>query len=270
MRSHEQTYAFDNALDVQRDRLRALETLLDAGTVHTLEALGVQRGWHCLEVGAGGGSIASWLCSRVAPGGTVVATDLDAAHLREFSHANLEVRVHDVLEDDLPADEFDLVHLRLVLGWLREPSTALRRLVSALKPGGLLVAEEMDFASVAADPRMDAESGALFERVVGAHNVVLAARHSFDLAYGRRLAGDLADAGLLDLGCEGRASMWHGGQAGGRIWKLTLAQLREPIIATGLVTEADVDSVIALCDSPDLSFVSQLTMAAWGHRPPRS
>jgi SAM-dependent methyltransferase len=270
MTSHEQTYAFDNALEVQRDRLRALETLLDAGTVRTLEALGVQAGWRCLEVGAGGGSIAAWLCSRVGPGGTVLATDLDTAHLRELSQPNLDIRTHDVLEDDLPAEEFDLVHLRLVLAWLHEPSTALRRLVSALKPGGLLVAEEMDFASVAVDPRVDATLAEVFERAVDAHNAVLAARHSFDAAYGRRLAGDLTDAGLVDVGCEGRVSMWHGGQAGGRVWQLTLAQLREPMIAFGLVTSGDVDRAIALCESPELSFVSQLVMAAWGRRPAAS
>ena len=33
---------------------------------------------------------------------------------------NLEVRVHDVLEDDLPEGRFDLVHHRLLLAWLRE------------------------------------------------------------------------------------------------------------------------------------------------------
>src|SRR5436190_23796145 len=101
-------------------------------------------------------------------------------------HPNLEIRVHDVLGDELPEDEFDLVHLRLVLAWLPDPSAALRRLLSALKPSGLLVAEEMDFVSVAVDPRVAATSASLFIRVVHAHNHVLAAAHGFDLAYGRR------------------------------------------------------------------------------------
>jgi hypothetical protein len=57
-----------------------------------------------------------------------------------------------------------------------------------------------------------------------------------------------------------------GGQAGGRVWQLTLAQLREPMIASGLVTAGDVDRAIELCESPELSFVSQLVMAACGRR----
>jgi hypothetical protein len=50
--------------------------------------------------------------------------------------------------------------------------------------------------------------------VVAAHNAVLAGQHTFDVHYGRRVAGDLADAELADVACEGRASMWRDGQVG--------------------------------------------------------
>lgn len=263
----ESTYAFRNVRPVQSERLRALEALLDVGTAQQLDSVGVGVGWRCLEVGAGGGSIAAWLCDRVAPGGVVVATDLDTTVLRGLSRPNLVIRDHDVLRDELPQREFDLVHLRLLLAWLSEPQTALQRLTAALKPGGWLVAEEMDFASVAADPRVGADAQNVFARVVAAANAVLAGQHSFDPHYGRRVAGDLADAGLTDIACEGRASMWRGGEAGGRVWRLTFDQLREPMLASGLVTSADIDEAIALCDRPEFWFVSQLTMAARGRRP---
>jgi len=154
------TYAFQNARAVQRERLAALAEALDPGTVRQLVSIGVGRGWRCLEVGAGGGSIAAWLSERVGDGGAVVATDLDTTVLRERSRPNLEVRVHDVLEDELPDGSFDLVHLRLLPAWLSEPQRALQRLASALRPGGWMLAEEMDFGSVAPDPRMDAEAAA--------------------------------------------------------------------------------------------------------------
>jgi len=59
----------------------------------------VAAGWRCLEVGAGGGSIAEWLCDRVGPDGRVVATDLDTRWVAKLSQPYLEVRVHDLLED---------------------------------------------------------------------------------------------------------------------------------------------------------------------------
>jgi SAM-dependent methyltransferase len=267
MTVRQETYAFQNAVAMQRRRLAALEALLDPGTIHHLDARGVAPGWRCLEVGAGGGSIAAWLCDRVGPTGSVVATDLDTTVLEELVRPNLEVRVHDVLADDLPAAGFDLVHLRLVLAWLSEPAEALRRLVAALRPGGVIVAEEMDFVSVAPDPRVDARGRAAFARSVAAHNAVLAARHTFDPDYGRRLTGDLESAGVTAVEAEGRAAMWRGGGAGGLVWRLTFEQLREPMVASGLASEEDVALAIVLCDDPRLRFLSQVTVAAWGRMP---
>jgi SAM-dependent methyltransferase len=263
----EGTYAFRNGRAVQRERLRTLEALLDEGTIRQLRARGVEDGWRCLEVGAGGGSIASWLCRQVAPGGSVLATDLDTTVLAELTHPNLEIRVHDVLADDLPDGAFDLVHLRLLLAWLPEPQVALRRLINALRPGGWLVAEEMDFVSAVPDPRLAADSRDLITRAVQAHNAVLAQQHRFDPFYGRRLVGDLEDAGLTDIGGEGRTAVWRGGEPGGTIWRLTLAQLGDPIVSAGMMTSAELDAFLDLCDDPRVRLLSQITMAGWGRRP---
>lgn len=260
------TYAFENALDVQRERLRTLETLFDPGTIYRLEALGVGPGWHCAEIGAGGGSIAAWLCDRVGPEGSVLATDLDTTVLSELANPVLEVCVHDLLTDELPRCNLDLVHLRLVLGWLGDPSALLPRLIRALRPGGLLVAEEIDFVSVVVDPRMPPEAIALFENAMQEHLTVLAAHHRFDPFYGRRVAGDLADAGLSEIGCEGRTTMWRGGEAGGRLWRLTLAQLSGEIVAAGRMTTSEIDNAMALCDDSRLSTLAPTMMAAWGRR----
>jgi SAM-dependent methyltransferase len=251
-----QRYAYGNAREIQRERLRTLETLLDAGTRRVLEPF-VAAGSRCLEVGAGGGSIAAWLANRAAE---VVATDLDVTVLRELDHPNVTVRVHDVLADDLPDATFDLIHLRLVLAWLTDVPRALARLTAALAPGGVLVAEEMDFGSVAPEPRH--EGAAAFARVAAAHDAVLATRHDFDPYYGRRVEADLAAAGLGSVSSEGRAAMWRGGEAGGDIWRLTLLQLRDEMD----VPASDVDRVLELCDDPTFRSVSPVVMAAWGRR----
>ena len=254
-------YAFENAIPGQRERLQTLEALLDAGTIRQLEF--VQPEWRCLEVGAGGGSIAAWLHQRVGSRGSVLATDLDITQLRELAEPNLDVRVHDVLNDALPADHFDVIHMRLLLAWLPEPALALQRLTAALRPGGWIVAEEMDFGSVAPDPRMDDDTCALFARVAAAHNATLAARSGFDAFYGRRVVGDFVDAGLVDVRGEGRASMWRGGEAGGRIWKLTVSQLRDDMVD---LSPDEVDHALALFDDRRFSSMSSIVMAAAGRR----
>jgi len=262
----EQSYAFVNQRAVQQERLAALEELLDPGSTRHLDALGIEQGWRVLEVGAGAGSIAVWLCDRVAPGGSVLATDLDPKLLAERSHPCLEVQQHDIESDAAPSGPFDLAHLRLLLAWLDEPARALRRIVSTLAPGGWLLAEEMDFISVSANAHADASAAAIFDRVIDIHNTVLARDHRFDPSCGRSLPQALADAGLTDITCEGRASIWRGGETGARVWKLTLAQLREPMLATGDIASSDLDLALELCDDPQFTFLSQITVAAWGRR----
>jgi hypothetical protein len=152
------------------------------------------------------------------------------------------------------------------LAWLSDPARALARLVTALKPGGSLVVEELDFVSVAPDPSMDAHSAAVFARVLEAHTVVLADRNAFDPICGRRLHSLLQSAGLTDVNAAGSVSMWRGGEPGGELWRLTLSQLRQPMVATGLVDEAEVHTAIDLC-LDGLSYLSPVTMTSWGRRP---
>jgi SAM-dependent methyltransferase len=262
-----QGYAFDNADMEQVTRLRALESVLDPGSVRHLEIVGVQPGWRCLEAGAGGGSIADWMCDRVGPAGSVTAIDVDTTQLQHLSRPNLEVCAHDIMADDLPWDGFDLVHMRLLLAWLPDADQALQHMVGALRPGGILLAEEMDFGSVA-PAGADATSlrGAVFQRVVSAHNAALSARHTFDPTYGRRVEDALAARGLASIATEGRAAIWRGGDAGGIVWRSTFLQLRESILATDMVTVEDIDLALTLCTDRSFSFLSQVTMAAWGTR----
>ena len=108
-------YASDKSDMREGDRFGALEELFDAGTIQLLSERGVAEGWHCLEVGAGRGSIAAWLSERVGPTGRVIATDINTRFLDTLQRPNLAVRRHNIVTDPLPEDEFDLVHVRLVL-----------------------------------------------------------------------------------------------------------------------------------------------------------
>ena len=51
------------------------------------------------------------------------------------------------------------------------------------------------------------------------------------------------------------------------LWRLTINQIREPMLASGLVTSAAIEHVLALCDDPAFASVSPIVMAACGRRP---
>jgi SAM-dependent methyltransferase len=259
-------YSLDNAWRQAQERLVALEALADPVSIPHLEALGVGAGWRCLEVAAGAGSIAAWLCRRVGSSGSVLATDLDPRFLDELQQPNLEVRQHNILTDPLPEAAFDLVHARFLLLHLAEPQQALRRMVSALKPGGWLLAEEADFATFVPDPAVGVAAATLFtEGCAAAERVASAA--AGNTLYGRRLYGDLRAMGLRDVAAEGYVQILHGGTPGARFWRLTFAQLRERMVGTELITEQGTEQFLALFDDPDFVWMAPTTIAAWGRRP---
>ena len=232
------TYLFEHTWEEERRRLELLEAVFDPGSRHHLGRLPLPAGARCLEVGAGAGSIARWLCDRVGPGGRVVATDLDTGFLEQLAEENLEVRRHDIVTDDLDEDHYDLVHARLVLEHIPERDRVLARLAAALRPGGWLVVEDFDWASLLVSPGSVAES--------------LHAR---------------ANEALVAVGAEGRMPVTLGGSAAAAWWQLSLAKLAEPLIRIGRLTEAEVSEVVGACDDEAFCGFYPVLVTAWGQRP---
>jgi SAM-dependent methyltransferase len=125
--------------------LKYLGELYDATTIAMLNTLDFNKNWHCLEVGAGAGTIANWLNGQLGAGGRVTATDIDTQFIESLQSSNIDVLQHDLTKDALPISQYDLVHCRLVLEHLNDPVAALNKLVHALKPGGWLLVEDFDW-----------------------------------------------------------------------------------------------------------------------------
>src|ERR1043165_1338313 len=166
-------YAFDNSGTFAVDQHHALAETLDPFTSTRLAETGVTRGWHCLEVGAGGGSIARWLAGRVAPDGSVLATDIDPRHIP--AAPGLEVRTHDITRDPLPPAAFDLIVARLVLRHVPDRAAVLHRLLAALRPGGWLQVEEFDGGQAPVLLSPDDAAAALFETFMAAKSRAIVA-----------------------------------------------------------------------------------------------
>ena len=257
-------YALANAWQQSRGRLALLEAQLDpASQRHLLEA-GLAAGWHCLEVGAGGGSMAHWLCGVVGPGGRVVATDIDTRLAAIDAPPGLELLQHDLTAEPLPAGQFDLVHARWLLHHLPDLDDAIRRLLRALKPGGVLLIEEPDFFPIQA-----AHAGAppLYARFMDALTRSVVAATGRDCYWARGLPALLARHGLRDLRAAAEVAVLSGGGPLARFYRLSGEQARARVLAGGLISTADYDAALTLLDDPGLSAFGACTVSVWGTAP---
>lgn len=265
-------FGVDAPEEIERDRLEQLEQICDPVTTSRLMRFGVGPGWRCLEVGAGRGSVARWLADRVGPEGHVIAADLDTRLLKDVGGKNLEVREHDILERSFEPNTFDLVHARALLMNLPEPKRALERMAEAVKPGGYLCIEEVDWSTLSAvDPGHPSASE--FHRLSHAGFGAVRAAGVSDGYFGRRLLGLVEGLGFDQTGGDGVVQIGKGGDhPAGRHQQLALKlPVTKLLVTKGIMTNKEFESLSDLYKDPDFAFVGFILFGAWAQKPlPRS
>ena len=196
--------------------------------------------------------------------GHVLATDIDPRFLKNMKLPNMEVRRHDIMADEVPEEAFDLVHCRLVLLHLPQRENALCHMISALKPGGWLLVEEFDSASLPADPTVNPAE--VLSKTQTAMTRVLDDR-GVDRRYGRQLLRQLQAHGLVEVDAEARMSLWQGGSSGACLLRANYEQLRTDMINAGYITKEEFERDLARLERADFLMPSPIMWTAWGRRP---
>src|SRR3954471_19428616 len=194
-------YVYDQAWEHERARLAGIEAMWDGGTQALLARHGARHGALVLEAGAGGGSVVEWLAGQVGGDGHVLAVDLDVRFVEPLASAVVEVRSANLVTDELPVGEYDVVHSRLVLEHLPEYDQVLARLVDCLRPGGSIVIEDYDWTAFGIDAADDQDSAhRVTEGILGFMGAA-----GFDRIFGRKVVGALAAMDLDGVHGEGRS-----------------------------------------------------------------
>ncbi len=236
-------YVWQHDLKGEAERLRLMSELLDPSSRFHLLRTGLTAGWHCLEVGAGNGSLSQWLAERVGPRGQVIATDLRPDLMQGIAGGNLEVRKFDVVHDEPPGASFDLVAIRALLHHLPERRAVVTRLARWLKPGGWLFVQEPDFYPTwTVEPPSQRQ---FWEKFVG-----WAASHQIDYYVGRKVPAWLQAEGLSDISSEGHAILYNGGSEFAAWWDCGIREVSERLRSEGGVSEATLDEFFALYRNP--------------------
>jgi SAM-dependent methyltransferase len=266
------TYLLDNQQAQAGIRFAALGELFDPVTFRHVDRLGITEGMRCWEVGAGGRTVPDGLARRVGPSGTVVATDIDTSWTEQSPAASasatsgvIEVLRHDVAADPPPPGEFDLVHARLVLVHVPDRAQALRHMVQALRPGGILLLEDADPGlQPLLCPDEHGPEQRLANRLRNGFRELMAARGA-DLRYGRTLPRLLREAGLEDVRADAYFPITD--PACTALEAATVRQIRPLLVTAGLATDAEIDRHLANVATGRLDLATSPMVSAWGRRP---
>ena len=87
-----------------------------------------------------------------------------------------------------------------------------------------------------------------------------------DHAFGRRLLPLLQARGLCDLSMEYDAPVSAGGSGLAKMMAMSAQQLRDKYLATGIVTEADLQGYCQMADDPQSRAVYYATVAVTGQK----
>src|SRR5437773_2931934 len=229
---------FEHTAAEEDERLSLIEEEQDPYTTARIEALGIADDWHCLEIGAGKGSMAYWLADR-CPRGRVVATDLDTSLLRTAGRASLEILQHDVSKDEFPPESFHLIHARAVLTHAREPEQVCARMSRWLRSGGWLFLTDPASFTVDSSPHL------LMRKAGAASTAVMREMVGTDPNWARAYPAQLAAAGLVEVDAESRLRMMQGGTREAKMFELMLAQLSPHLASTGLSCASISSNILA-------------------------
>jgi SAM-dependent methyltransferase len=191
--SHDYVLATGEA-DVER--LRILNSLYGPGSRQLLLRAGLRAGQRVAVLGCGSGNMSCWIAEQVGPSGAVVGVDVSPEQVEQsralaarLGLPNASFAVADVRAPGLPAGTFDLAYCRLVLMHLPDPPAGLGAMRTLVRPGGVVVCEEMDLGRAFCQP-----SSAAFTRMFEL-NLALGDRRGVHFRLGSSLHQLFRDAG---------------------------------------------------------------------------
>jgi len=250
-------------------RLELLSRTLWPSTFQLLKRAGVGGGMVCLDMGCGGGDVTLGMARLVGPAGRVVGIDMDAVKLEAARQeaarqnlANVAFQQGNIYEWD-EERTYDRIYVRFLLTHLPDRETALIALRRALRSGGVLIVEDIDFAGSFCYPRC-----AAYERYVALYRQVVE-RRGGDPDIGPKLHGLLVRAGLQPVHMA-LVHPFHIDQEEKTVSLSTLLNITDAVLSEGLAEAAEMEQAIeqlrAFTDDPTTIVSLPRVFQAWGRR----
>src|SRR6185369_12151817 len=165
-------------------------------TFQLLKRTGFHTGMTCLDLGCGGGDVTRGIARLVGPSGHVLGIDMDQVKLEGARQEAVRQNLENVefqaanIYDWCAEAAYDRIYARFLLTHLPDCPTALSIMRRALRPGGVLVVEDIDFTGSFCYPAC-----AAYQRYLDLYREVVRRRRG-DADIGPKLHSLLTAAGL--------------------------------------------------------------------------
>jgi ubiquinone/menaquinone biosynthesis C-methylase UbiE len=229
----------------------------------------LRAGMRCLDVGCGSGDVTLKMAALVQEGGEVVGIDSDQAILRlaeqEAEHLGLPVTFRRLDAEQLAEESaYDIVYARYLLSHLPRPERVVEVMARALRPGALLVVEDVFFPGHVCYP-----PNAAFDRYVQLYQAAAKSKEGGDTAIGPRLLGMALDARLVEVHVGLVVPTFRDGE-GKRVAQVTMEHIREAVVGAELATSDEVNAIVGELSrfaADDRTLMSMApTFQVWGRK----
>jgi ubiquinone/menaquinone biosynthesis C-methylase UbiE len=220
------------------ERQQLLNQLLEAPTRAVLARLPAMPGARCLDLGCGQGNTTRLLADALQPADCVGieydARLVDYAASHPDNPLNVRFQQGDATTLPFPDASFDVVFCRYLLIHIADPTVVVREMLRVVKPGGAVVAYEIDFTGTFSHPPAPAMESLrricvdLFQNPAG----------------GRRLLDDFRAAGATIVQ-SGHIRHLDDPPRMRRMYRLSGDAIAPLAVAKGLLDAAEAQAMIA-------------------------
>jgi ubiquinone/menaquinone biosynthesis C-methylase UbiE len=222
-----------------KSRLNVLAGVLQNSTHNLLLANGLKEGSSFLDVGCGGGNVATVAAEMVGATGHIIALDFDETLIalnRQDAAAQgiINLNYHALSAYEVAyQNEFDVVYARFLLSHLQRPAEVLLNMLRAAKRAGRVVVEDVQFSGHFCYPANTA-----FSRYLELY-AALANQRGQNPEIGPALPGMFKQAGIRDIEFDVIQPAFSNGP-GKQMAGITMDRIKKAVISEGLAGAAEV------------------------------
>jgi len=258
----------------EQERLIIQARELETSARSLLDRIPIRPGARAIDIGCGPIGVLNLLSERVGPYGAVVGVEREPrfaqmarAEVSARGLSNVEVVNTGALETGLEGNSYDVVHERLVLINLPQATRAaiLTEMFSLVRPGGIIALQEYDANSYGCYPEHPS-----WNILLGLFNDTFHAAGG-DEFIGRSLPNLLRSVGAENVEITAHARFPKVAEYQRTHLLSLIRSMREPILASGRLTETDLRAHIAALSEhlsdPATTLIDKLLVQAWGQKP---